>query len=500
MSEPTSARKRGGAAPAAGGNIRMQLPYDDLRGWLAEAERLGEVRHVKGANWQEEIGMATELVSHNDRAPALLFDEVPGVRKGFRVLSNIFAGTRKNMTLGFPVELDKVALSESYARAWSENRLIPPVYVDSGPIFENIVTGDDIDVAMFPTPQWHELDGGRYIGTGSYNVTRDPDSGWLNLGTYRVMLHDRTHVIYNAAPGKHGRIHHDKHVKRGEKMPVVMVLGGDPMTFFLGGTEVADGISEFDIAGGFHGKPIELVRGKITGLPFPANAEIVMEGWVDPKEMVPEGPFGDWTGTYTEKGRVRPLCEVVAIYHRNDPILLGFAPQSLPDEYSRYRAVTRSAMLKQNIEAAGVPDVKSVWAHECGGSRLLLAVAIQQRYPGHAVQAGHIACQCHTGAYGGRWVIVTDEDIDVTNLDELIWAALTRANPIEDIDFIRSAWDSPADPRIAPEERKKGNITNSRMIINACRPFHWREEFSPVTKARPEIQRRAREKFGYLLE
>ena len=481
-------------------NYAHNIPYDDLREWIEEADRLGELRHVSGASWQEDIGLATELVSHSDHAPAVLFDDIPGIRKGFRVLSNVFGGRRKNMTLGFPPELGKVELSEAFAGVYSEDDTIPPVEVADGPIFENIYMDDDVDVEMFPTPIWHELDGGRYIGTGSYNVTQDPDDGWYNLGTYRIMLHDKRHVTYNAAPGKHGRIHHNKYVERGEKMPVVVVLGGDPITFFMGGGEVADKVCEFDVAGGLRGKPIELVRGKVTGLPFPANAEIVMEGFVDPEKVVPEGPFGDWTGTYTESGRVRPICEVKAIYHRNDPILLGFAPQSLPDEYSRYRAITRSALLKKNVEAAGVPDVKAVWGHEAGGSRLLIGISITQRYPGHSRQAGQIACQCHSGAYGGKWVIVTDDDIDVTNLDELIWAALTRADPMTDLDFIRNTWASPADPLIHPDERAKGNITNSRMIIDACRPFHWRDRFSPVTKARPELARKAREKFSYLLE
>ena len=481
-------------------NYAHNIPYDDLREWIEEADRLGELRHVSGASWQEDIGLATELVSHSDHAPAVLFDDIPGIRKGFRVLSNVFGGRRKNMTLGFPPELGKVELSEAFAGVYSEDDTIPPVEVADGPIFENIYMDDDVDVEMFPTPIWHELDGGRYIGTGSYNVTQDPDDGWYNLGTYRIMLHDKRHVTYNAAPGKHGRIHHNKYVERGEKMPVVMVVGGDPITFFMGGGEVADKVCEFDVAGGLRGKPIELVRGKVTGLPFPANAEIVMEGFVDPEKVVPEGPFGDWTGTYTESGRVRPICEVKAIYHRNDPILLGFAPQSLPDEYSRYRAITRSALLKKNVEAAGVPDVKAVWGHEAGGSRLLIGISITQRYPGHSRQAGQIACQCHSGAYGGKWVIVTDDDIDVTNLDELIWAALTRADPMTDLDFIRNTWASPADPLIHPDERAKGNITNSRMIIDACRPFHWRDRFSPVTKARPELARKAREKFSYLLE
>ena len=485
---------------AQSSNEAMSLVYEDLREWLEEAQRLNEVKVVRGATWQEEIGLATELVSHADNAPAVLFEDIPGVDKSFRVLANIFGGTRKNMTLGFRTDLDKVQLSDAFANAWDTDRTIAPVYVESGPIFDNIITGDKLDVEMFPTPIWHSGDGGRYIGTGSYNVTQDPDTGELNLGTYRIMLHDKKHVTYNAAPGKHGRLHHDKFVERGEKMPVVLVLGGDPLTFLLGGTEVPDGVCEFDVAGGMRGKPIELVRGKQTGLPFPANAEIVMEGWVYPDTLVGEGPFGDWTGTYTEKGRKRPLCEITAIYHRNNPILLGFVPQSLPDEYSRYRAITRSALLKQNIMAAGVPDVTAVWAHECGGSRLLYGVAIKQRFDGHAVQAGHIASQCHVGAYGGRWVIVVDDDIDVTDLHELIWAALTRADPVQDIDFIRGAWNSPADPRVSPTDRAAGKVTSSRMIINACRPYSWRKDFPAPVKASPEQDAKAREKFGWLLE
>jgi UbiD family decarboxylase len=481
-------------------NAGMRPVYDDLRGWLAEAERLGELKVVRGATWQEDIGMATELVSHSDTAPAVIFEDIPGVGKDFRILVNIFGGKRKNMTLGFSPELDKVALSEAFSRAWDTDRLVAPVFVENGPIFENVVIGKDVDIEIFPTPIWHEGDGGRYIGTGSYNVTQDPETGVLNVGTYRIMLHDPRHVTYNAAPGKHGRLHHQKYMERGEKMPVVLVLGGDPLTFLLGGTEVPDNICEFDVAGGIRGRPLELVRGKLTGLPFPANAEIALEGYVHPETVVPEGPFGDWTGTYTEAGRKRPLCEITAIYYRNNPILLGFVPQSLPDEYSRYRAITRSALLKRNIQAAGVPDVKAVWAHECGGSRLLYGVSISQRYGGHAVQAGHIACQCHVGAYGGRWVIVVDDDIDVSNLQELIWAALTRADPVKDIDFLRGAWDSPADPRIEPAERAKGNLTNSRMIINACRPYHWRNQFPGAVKPTADVARRAQQKFSWLLD
>ena len=156
--------------------------------------------------------------------------------------------------------------------------------------------------------------------------------------------------------------------------------------------------------------------------------------------------------------------------------------------------------MRRNIVAAGLPDVKAVWCHEVGGSRMLTGVSITQRYPGHAKQAGHIASQCHAGAYAGKWVIVVDDDIDVTDLEEMMWAAVMRCDPASEIDFIKNAWSSPTDPRISPEDRAKGNYTNSRMIIDACRPFHWRAEFPLVNAMRPELAKKAREKFGYLLD
>ena len=166
----------------------------------------------------------------------------------------------------------------------------------------------------------------------------------------------------------------------------------------------------------------------------------------------------------------------------------------------RYRAVTRSAMLRASIEKAGVPDVTSAWAHEVGNSRMLLAVSVRQRYPGHAKQAGHVTAMCHVGAYAGKYVIVVDDDIDVSNLEELTWAMITRSDPASSIDIIKGAWSTPLDPSIPPWEKQAGNMTNSRAIIDACRPFHWRDDFPKVNAPSPEVARKAREKFGWLME
>ncbi len=480
--------------------LESRIPYEDLRGWIAQAEALGEVEVVKGASWEKEIGMAADLVMHSDTSPCVIFDEVPGCEKGHRVLVNFFGGRRKNMTLGFPPEFSRLELSQAFLDNYLRDmKPIPHEVVNDGPIFENIMMGDDIDITKFPTPLWHAHDGGRYIGTGSYNITRDPDENWINAGTYRVMIHDKKSVGFYISPGKHGRIHRDKYHARGEPMPTAIVVGGDPLTFLMACSEVPYGVCEFDMVGAVRGKPYPVVRGKVTGLPIPANAELVIEGYVHPGNLRKEGPFGEWTGYYASDFRDEPVLDIKAIYHRNNPIILGCPPLCPPDEMARYRAVTRSALLRQQIEKAGVPDVTAAWAHEVGGARMLLGVSIKQRYPGHVKQAGHIASQCHVGAYAGKYVVVVDDDVDVSNLEELMWAMVTRSDPATSIDIITNTWSTPLDPRLVPEERAKGNFTNSRAIIDACRPYHWRDKFPLVNRMSPEYDREAREKFGHLL-
>lgn len=483
-------------------NLKHHFAYSDLRDWIVEADRLGEIKRLTGISWQREIGMVGAMLQRADPSPCAIFDEIPGVKPGFRVLVNFFGGKRANITLGFPAGLSKVELSDAFLKVYKDpaNKPIKHVIVDDGPVFENVITGDAVDITMFPAPQWHADDGGRYIGTGCYSVTRDPDDGWLNQGTYRVMVHDQKSVGIYISPGKHGRMHRDKYAARGEKMPMAIVLGGNPMQFLLTGNEVPFGVSEYDVLGGLYEKPIECVRGKITGLPFPKNAEIVLEGWIDPREVREEGPLGEWTGYYASGARPEPVMRVEAIYHRNDPIILGSVHELGPSEYARYRAIARSALLKEALQTAGIPDITSVWAHEVGGARMFVAIAIKQRYAGHARQVGHVACQCQVGAYAGKYVVVVDDDIDVSDLDELMWAMLTRSDPATSIDFVNNAWSTPLDPRIPPEKRERGDFTNSRAIIDACRPFHWRDKFPKVNMPPREVINETRERFGWILD
>lgn len=467
--------------------------YRDLRDWLEQVEAMGELKQLKGAHWDQEIGAITECSRRQPHAPALLFDEIQDYPRGFRVLSNALNSlTRVALTARLPLGLTKL----HYVDAWREKHIslrpIPPAELSHGPVTENVLKGDAIDLLKFPTPIWHFKDGGRYIGTGSITVTRDPDGGWVNFGVYRTMIVDRNHVTCYISPGKDGRIHRTKYFDKGKPCPMVISVGHDPLLFLAGFQAIPYGQSEYDWAGGMRGKAIEVIRGEFTGLPIPADSEIAIEGEVLPDKSVPEGPFGEWTGYYGSSVRGENLFVVKAIYHRNNPIILGNPPGRPPHAQGTMASCfARAGQIKAELEKAGVPDVVGVWSHEVGGHRLLIAVSIRQRYPGHARQAGLLASFCRGSAYLGRYVIVVDDDIDVTDLNDVMWAVCTRSDPESSIEIIRRCWSGPLDP-IIPKNRKG---LNSRAIIDACRPYEWRDEFPDTVDVEENLRQQVMKKW-----
>jgi UbiD family decarboxylase len=227
----------------------------------------------------------------------------------------------------------------------------------------------------------------------------------------------------------------------------------------------------------------------LTGLPIPALSEIVMEGYLlSPEvETLPEGPFGEFTGYYAADARPAPVMEVGAVHYRNDPILLGSPPMKPPRFH--FGLPFRAASIWGDLEAAGVTDVKGAWQHV---SQLMTVVSIQQRYAGHAKRAALIAA---ANSYMGRLIVVVDEDVDPSNLADVMWAVTTRSEPSEQVDIIRDAWSSGLDPRIPAEQKLKGITSNSKMIIDACKPFAWRNEFPPSSALSIEEARSIMEKW-----
>ena len=471
------------------------MSYHDLRDWMTQVEELGELKVVHKADWNVEIGVIAEIVM-NRRGPALLFDNIVGYPAGYRIVANALGGPKRlAYTLGLPTDRNIKDLLTLWQEKKRTLKSVPPKVVKDGPVMENVLRGQDVDVLKFPTPKWHEHDGGRYIGTGSVDITRDPEEGWVNLGCYRVMIHDRNHVGFYISPGKQGRIQREKWFARGGPMPIAMSFGQDPAIFMAGSLEIPWGMSEYDWVGGVKGQPVEVIEGPVTGLPIPAHAEIVIEGFVDPTHRLPEGPFGEWTGYYASKQREEPVVKIEALYHRHQPILLGAPPVKPPSELAYYRAFLRAAAIDEELKAAGIPDVMGVWCHEVGGSRLFNVVGIKQRYSGHAKQAAVVASQCHAGAYLGRFTVVVDEDIDVMNLEEVMWAICTRCDPEKDIDILRRCWSGPLDPIIPPGQKS----LNSRAIIDATRPFEWRDQFPMVAESSPERRAEVLKKWGSIV-
>jgi UbiD family decarboxylase len=474
------------------------MEYDDLRTWISAAESMGEVRRVSGATWQEDIGQISEMVIHTFGSPAILFDDIPGYPKGHRLLVNANATpSRLALTLGLPQGLSRQELMAEFLRLTEADRRIPPQVSDDGPIFENVMKGADVDLFSFPTPMWHPEDGGRYIGTGCAVVTRDPDGSWVNLGCYRVMIHDDKHVGIYISPGKHGRQMRDAYFARKEPCPIAIVCGMDPLIFAASTLEVPFGVSEYEWTGAIRGEAFPVVNLPITGLPVPATSEIVLEGYIHWDRMAPEGPFGEWTGYYGSLQPAEPVMEVEAIYYRNNPIMLGVPPNKPPayDPYL-YREYLRSAIMMREIKGTGIPGIADVNCFAIGGTRFFNVVSIEQKYAGHARQALHAAASVNSAAYLGRIVVVVDDDIDVTDIEDVLWAIFTRSDPARSVDIIPRALSGPLDPALKPGEKQY----NSRLLIDATKPWEWRESFPTAIGPDPVTKAATRKKWGYLLD
>ena len=290
-------------------------------------------------------------------------------------------------------------------------------------------------------------------------------------------------------PGRHGAIIAKKYRDRGAPCPVAVVNGEDPALFIAGFEYLPAGVCEYDFAGAIKGAPIEIFAGPVTGLPLPAQAEIILEGHLSPAgETLPEGPFGEFTGYFATDTRPCPVMEVTAIHHRDDPILLGSPPMKPPRFH--FGLPLRAAGIWSNLEAAGVTDVAGVWQHV---SQLMTVVALRQRYDGHAKRAALIAA---AHSYMGRLVVVVDDDVDPSDLADVMWAVTTRCEPSEQTDIVRNAWSSALDPRIPPEAKERGITSHSKLIIEAVKPFSWIDRFPRLSALSHDDARADRGEMG----
>lgn len=472
----------------------------DLREWLALVEDAGELHNIAAeVDADEELAAITYMTACKEGAPALMFDNIKDNESGVRVLANMLGSSRRRFALAIGIDpgLSTQEMVQEVRRLGA--RRIAPVEVaaDTAPVNETVLTGDDIDLTRLPVPRFWPRDGGRYIGTGDITLTRNPDSGRINVGCYRQMLHSARRVGMYCSPGKHGRLDREAWWRRGEDCEVVVAYGIDPVLFMVAMQSYGAEVSEFDIAGGLMGGPVELCPGVATSLPIPARAEIVIEGVLREGELEDEGPLGEFTGYYGNPQSPQPVIEVKALHMRDSPIHTTALMADYPAcEIGDYYAIMRSAGIWNDLERIGVPGIAGVYSHPAAASGWgMVVVSVHQLYAGHVTQILSLTAQCPAAAYFTKWVIAVDEDVDPSDMNQVMWALSTRCNPIDDVDMQRNTWSTGLDPsQFPPEKRPYG----SKALIDACKPHQHLDEFPARTLIRREIYEQVRDRWDEL--
>jgi len=361
---------------------------------------------------------------------------------------------------------------------------IAPVETKDAPILENTFTGDDVDVLKFPAPKWHHRDGGRYLNTGGIIILRDPDLGWVNCGVYRVMV-QKKNIVSILTGATHGRSIVRKYHDKGQPCPVAICLSPDPLMSIAGGFSVPWEMGEYDFVGGMRGKPVVVTKGPFTGLPVPANGEILLEGEIVPNyERFEEGPFGEWdgyiAGHFKKEGGYPLTMNVRSISHANDPILLGVRPLKPPTPWFTCMPLVTGTQMWNQLEAAGFYGVRGVWSHvleSFGG--VWTVIAVDQQFNGYAKQVGYTAsCLPATGGYGVVFITV-DDNVDITDLQEVLWAVGTRCRLEDGVQLVNGVRMTSLYPYFTPDERATGHTTGSRIVFDACVPWHLRATAPP---------------------
>ena len=354
---------------------RRPRPFYDLREYLSAVKEMGHLKVVEGADGELEIGALTGMIGARKDCPVLLFDAIKGYARGMRLMTNMLNNAeRQKMIHGCPPEM-----TESEAMRWWNAQVktfqpLPPVFVNDAPVKENVKQGKDVNLKIFPWVRWHEKDGGPYMCATS-TVTRDLESGYVNVGSYRFKLIDETTCVGHLASGHHGDIISKKYWAQGKSCPVAISLGQEPSILIAAGDNAAWGHSEYDYAGWLRGAPVEVTKGVYTDLPIPATAEAVLEGEILPPKagVAIEGPFGEMGGYYGDASPAS-LIKIHAVLYRDDPIIMGSPP--FPNT-ARNLFGARGLRVRSELEALGIPGIKGV---RYGGG--IVVLSIEQSFPG----------------------------------------------------------------------------------------------------------------------
>ncbi|MDY6863828.1 MAG: UbiD family decarboxylase [Thermodesulfobacteriota bacterium] len=478
--------------------------FKDLRGYTDKLKDEGELLQIEEeVDWNLEVGAIIRR-SYDLKAPAPFFQKIKDYPDGYRIFGAPAGASNKPdryyvrsaISLGLKPDSTASEIIEEYIKR--KNQPIKPVLVKGGACKENILIGEELDLEAFPAPLLHQGDGGRYIGTWHIVVTKDPDTGWVNWGMYRLMLHDKKSMGILLTPLQDiGSMYYQKYESRDKPMEVAIAMGTEPVTSLIACSMLPVGVNEADIVGGIRGEPIELAKGETVDLDVPANAEIIIEGEILPYERKDEGPFGEYTGFRAGKRSPKPVIHVKAITHRNDPILPVSCMGVPVDDSHACMTLTMAGDILDELRKQGLP-VKMVYLPPDSACHMVV-VSTRVPYPNFAkrVATGVWATKAGNLSY---YLIVVDDDVEVTNMNEVLHAMCNKCHPDRGIFKMPNSPGSPVlIPFLNPQERLIGNA--ARVLFDCTWPKDWPDEDTPskvsFNVAWPkEIQERVLSKWG----
>ncbi|KAJ9149421.1 hypothetical protein NKR23_g4380 [Pleurostoma richardsiae] len=457
------------------------LPKHDLRTFLALLNENRELLKVdEQVDWDLEIGAVARRLCDRETngvpSPAVLFENVKDYPGG-RFFCNTLASYRRYaLALGLPIDTPISEIIATYSKRI--NTPIKPVEVKEAPCKENIIHEQEVDLLkMFATPKWHAEDGHRYIGTYHAIVVKDPDGPWVNWSLQRLGIHDEKStgmlISYNSHAGKI----YSKYEAIGKPMPVAVAIGLHPIDCIVASSGFPDQVNEVDMAGALRGAPIELVKCETNDLLVPAGAEIILEGVVLPGERRKEGPLGEYTGYYSDKPSPKPVLHVKCITHRTRPIHQG-SLEGVPivDDHLMSSVAQSGLCLNLLRDVLRIPGVKSVYfPPSATGWHLCIVSADRKGSPGLPVRITSAIWGSKFAATQNMagWVIVVDEDIDVTNMNQVIWSMISRCDPERGIQITRRRSAHLLLPAVSTDVRTKQRAPSSSVMIDAGFPEEW---------------------------
>lgn len=415
------------------------MPYKDLREFIKALEAEGELLRIKEeVKLEPDIGaIGSAIAELNDRganAPGVMCENIAGCDYPLAIgLQSSYRRTA--IAYGLP----KSAGFKELKKAWMKGYEKYPVKTKTvdrknAPCKENIMTGDQINLFRFPIPRINTQDAGPYL-LKPLCITKDTESNWINFGMYRMQVLDRNRTSLMTSHTSHWGEHYIKWRRQGKPMPMAVAMGTDPVLGMVSGTKVPAGWNEFEFAGAIRGEAVEVVKCETCDLPVPATSEIVVEGEVSVEANIFEGPFGEWTGSYSGM-LVMPTFHVKCITYRNNPIFDTVTLAKTASENQFMTAPGKIAALEQELKHI-LPNMT-----EIAYSRPIVTSVVVQGKWGNRTEprrAMNAVWAAQAGQGISKIVIVVDNDIDPWDSNDVMWAIGTRCQANVDTVIIPGA-------------------------------------------------------------